>query len=165
MGKIADLLKDQDVLIDLDVPDKDALFDVASQGLANGCQISAQNILAALTRRERLGPTALGQEVAVPHASVEGLDGIHVLYARLKQPCFFDGATGMPVMHALFLIVPMPANQTHLDMLAEVARLCSQPDFQKALRRAESPAGIRQAFQAYCERSPADIGQAAVRAR
>lgn len=159
MGKIADLLKDQDVLIDLDVPDKDTLFELASQSLANGCAVSAEDILAALTRRERLGPTALGQEVALPHASVEGLDGIHVRYARLKQPCFFDGAGGMPVVHALFLIVPMPANQAHLDMLAEVARLFSQPDFQKALRRAGSPAEIRQAFQAWCERSPAGFDQ------
>ncbi|WP_144632421.1 PTS sugar transporter subunit IIA [Bordetella genomosp. 13] len=153
MGKIADLLENEDVLLDLDVRDKDALFEVASRGLARGCAVAAEDILAALMRRERLGATALGQEVAVPHASVEGLDGIHVLYARLKQPCYFDGGNGMPVVHALFLIVPAPANQTHLDILAEAARLFSQPEFQKALRRGQSPDEVRQAFADWSARS------------
>lgn len=155
MGVIDDFLQHDRILVDVDVRDKDQLFQIASERLAATCRISAEDILAALVRRERLGSTALGQEVAMPHASVEGLEGIRLLYMRLKRPCFFDDGAGSRVVHALFIIVPAPANQTHLDILAEAAGLFSQAEFQKALRQCDQADQVREAFRRWNERNPA----------
>lgn len=95
-----------------------------------------------LFSRERLGSTALGQGVAVPHGRVKGLDQALAAFIRLAQPIPFDAPDGQPVSMLLCLLVPEAATQQHLDILAELAQLMSNKPLREALASETDPAAV-----------------------
>src|SRR3546814_4293750 len=64
-----------------------------------------------LFARERLGSTAPGQGVAVPHGRVKGLEAPLAAFVRLAQPVPFDAPDGQPVTMLMCLLVPETATQ------------------------------------------------------
>ncbi|MBI2381569.1 MAG: PTS sugar transporter subunit IIA [Gammaproteobacteria bacterium] len=90
----------------------------------------------ALLARERLGSTALGQGIALPHGRIAaGATAMGVLI-RLADPLPFDAPDGQPVDLVFALFVPEDQCQPHLDTLAELARLFSEPELLQRLRAA-----------------------------
>lgn len=54
-------------------------------------------ILSALVTREKLGTTAVGNGIALPHATVDQLQQTTILVASLDQPVDFDSPDGRPI--------------------------------------------------------------------
>ena len=59
--------------------------------------LTATEVLDALQERESLGPTGVGQGVALPHARLHGLDRVVGLFVRLDRPLDFDAVDRQPV--------------------------------------------------------------------
>lgn len=76
----------------------------------------------ALLDRENLGPTGVGQGVALPHARLSGLTHVNGLFLRLKRPLDFDAADRQPVDLVFALFAPLDAGVDHLKALALVSR-------------------------------------------
>ncbi len=91
-----------------------------------------------LLAREKLGSTALGDGIAIPHCRLSGCQQSLGCLITLAQPVDFDAIDGQPVDIVFVLIVPEEATQEHLDMLAGLAQLLSQGKFCDALRDAGS---------------------------
>lgn len=94
------------------------------------------DIFDALSARERLGSTGLGEGVAIPHCRIdfEG-DGIGAVMT-LSEPIGFDSPDQKPVDILVFLMVSGDANQEHLDTLATLAKFLSEESNRTALRNA-----------------------------
>ncbi len=90
--------------------------------------------LQALVEREKLGSTALGHGVALPHARVVGLDRPIGCFLQLKKPIFFEGPNEQPVDLIFGLLVPEAENDAHLKILSDVATVFTQSDVREALR-------------------------------
>jgi PTS system nitrogen regulatory IIA component len=101
--------------------------------------IPPAQILEALTEREALGSTGVGQGIALPHARLAGLDRIHGVFVRLDQPVDFGAVDDQPVDLMFALLAPLDANTQHLRALARVSRLLRQADLRSQLRQARSP--------------------------
>jgi PTS system nitrogen regulatory IIA component len=99
-------------------------------------------VFESLLGRERLGSTALGHGVAVPHGRVKGLDQALAAFFRLAQPIPFDAPDGQPVSMLLCLLVPETATQQHLDILAELAHLMSNKTLREALATETDPSAV-----------------------
>lgn len=97
----------------------------------------------ALLDREQTGSTALGNGVAVPHARVAGVAEIRAAFVRTQKALSFAAPDGELVDLFFGLIVPVHANTEHLELLAEIAELLSEPDALDRLRRAKSAATIQ----------------------
>src|SRR6476469_9261613 len=69
------------------------LADLAAQRLG----LEAAAVLAGLNEREQLGSTGFGQGVAIPHAKIDGIDGIYGLFARLGEAVNYKAIDGRPV--------------------------------------------------------------------
>ena len=95
-----------------------------------------EQVFAQLTAREKLGSTGLGQGIAIPHCRVDECPQPLGTLLTLEQPIDFDAPDDQPVDLLFVLLVPEEANQQHLDILAEIARLFSQADFCAQLRAA-----------------------------
>lgn len=102
----------------------------------------ADVVLAALLEREAQGSTGVGQGVAVPHAQIEGLDGMHAVFVRLDAPVAFDAVDGRPVDLLLALFAPPGDSSQHLRALARVSRLLRRADLREQLRLARSADAI-----------------------
>ena len=84
--------------------------------------LKASDVAAALQERESLGPTGVGQGIALPHARLDGLDGVVGLFMRLEKPLDFDSVDRQPVDLIFALLAPQDAGVEHLKALALVSR-------------------------------------------
>ncbi|QBK03395.1 PTS sugar transporter subunit IIA [Hylemonella gracilis] len=146
MNPLGDCLQTGDILLGLRTQTKLNLLMEISRHVERMHGLPAENVASALLRRERAGSTAIGEGVAIPHARVKDLDRILALYIRPASPLAFDAPDGQPVSDVLVLLVPSPAAQMHLDMLAQAASLFSHRAFRGALQRSETPWQIKQCF-------------------
>jgi PTS system nitrogen regulatory IIA component len=105
--------------------------------------IKAADIIARLMERERLGSTGVGQGVAVPHATLKGLDRMHGVFVRLESPIDFGAVDQQPVDLIFALLAPIDHPAEHLRALAKVSRALRQSDLRQQLRQAHGPDAIR----------------------
>jgi len=87
-----------------------------------------------LLKRERLGTTAIGHGIAIPHCRVDGLDTPLVVLTHLKQGIDFGAIDGEDVDIVIALLVPKEATEEHLQLLAQLAELFSQEELRKQVR-------------------------------
>jgi len=101
------------------------------------------DILTRLLQRERLGSTGVGYGVAVPHATLPGLDRIHGVFLRLETPIEFGSVDQQPVDLIFALLAPQDHPAEHLRALARVSRALRQSDLRQQLRQAQGADAIR----------------------
>src|ERR1700687_5036629 len=84
---------------------------------------SERAILEILLQREKLGSTAVGNGVAIPHGKLAKLGRLFGLFARLERPVDFEALDGQPVDLIFLLLAPEGAGADHLKAFARGARL------------------------------------------
>jgi nitrogen PTS system EIIA component len=132
---------------------KQALQELA--GKAAG--LTGQNeraIFDVLMQREKLGSTAVGNGIAIPHGKLPKLERLFGLFARLGRPIDFEALDGQPVDLIFLLLAPEGAGADHLKALARVARLLRNPDVVHKLRASHDA----EALYAVLALSPASAG-------
>lgn len=130
--KISDYVDEKHVIFINEKLDKDALLKLFAEKFRELDAISdSQAIFEALYERELLSSTAVGEEVAIPHAKLANLDDIKMIIAISKVGQDFQAVDNLPVK--LFFVVIAPSNkmQLHLKALARISRLVKMTDFKK----------------------------------
>jgi nitrogen PTS system EIIA component len=155
MNAIATYMGPQNVLLDLDVANKLDLFDAVARQIEPDSSVAQHLIVHRLSRREQAGSTALGRGFAIPHARIDGLPRIQTLYARLKAPISFGATDGKPVSDVLVLLVPYPASEEHLALLAEASQMFSDVRFRERLHASAHASEVRELFAAWPDAIPA----------
>lgn len=129
-----DLVAQQAVIPALKVNNKkQALQEIAARA-AELTGRAEREILDVLMQRERLGSTAIGNGIAIPHGKLPKLERLFGLFARLDRPIDFEALDGQPVDLIFLLLAPENAGADHLKALARVARLLRDPDTTRLLR-------------------------------
>jgi nitrogen PTS system EIIA component len=93
---------------------------------ARAAALTGQNektIFDTLMQREKLGSTAVGSGIAIPHGKLPTLTRLFGLFARLDRAVDFEALDGQPVDLIFLLLAPEGAGADHLKALARVARL------------------------------------------
>jgi len=98
--------------------------------------VENRRLIDALTAREKLGSTGLGQGIAIPHGRIKGLKDARGAFVRLAQPIAFDAPDGRPVNQVFVLLVPEQATERHLELLSELAQMFSERAFRERLAAA-----------------------------
>jgi PTS system nitrogen regulatory IIA component len=133
-GDLAKLLGISDILLSLEAATADQAISAIARFVASRHGLSEAAVHAGLADRERMGSTALGYGVAVPHARLKGLSSPVAAFVRTAIPVPFDAPDGKPVSDMLVLLVPWAATEEHLILLAEVAAMFSDRQFRDELR-------------------------------
>ena len=120
---------------------KQVLQDLADKAAAL-TGIDGRDILEALLQRERVGSTAVGRGIAIPHGRLAGLERILSLFARLEQPVEFEAPDEEPVDLIFVLLAPEHAGADHLKALARVSRLLREPQTIERLRLSHDRAAL-----------------------
>ena len=110
---------------------------------ARSLGFKATEVLSRLMERERLGSTGVGHGVAVPHATLPGLDRMHGVFVRLETPVDFGALDQQPVDLIFALLAPADHPAEHLRALAKVSRALRQADLREQLRQAHGADAIR----------------------
>jgi nitrogen PTS system EIIA component len=139
---IADLVTPERVVASLKATSKKQALQELARRAAQLLGRHEREVFDLLLQRERLGPTAMGNGVALPHGRLAGLDGVFGLFARLAQPLDFEAVDGRPVDLVFLLLAPESAGADHLKALARVSRLFRDAGLREKLRGTESAVAL-----------------------
>ena len=95
-----------------------------------------------LAERERLGSTAIGDGIAIPHGKLAGVNSIIGVFGRHQRGVDFDSLDGGPTYLFFLLVAPEDSASLHLKALARVSRLMKDPAFRERLSSAPDAAEI-----------------------
>lgn len=139
MNLIAPLITPDTALLDQSFTSKKKLFEHAAEVFARVHGLKASEVFTSLFDRERLGSTALGHGIAIPHGRIKGLADASGAFYRLSTPLEFDAPDNQPVRLCFILLVPKDANERHLQILGELAQLFGDDAMRAKLLDAASP--------------------------
>lgn len=144
MSLIGDILPVSHVVLDLNVSSKKRLFEETGQLLSEEAGLSQEDVFNCLFAREKLGSTALGKGVAIPHGRTGAVKDTVGAFFRLQTPIAFDAPDEQPVSLVFILLVPENASSKHLNVLSELAGKFSQKSVRNALLSATSAESVRE---------------------
>jgi nitrogen PTS system EIIA component len=111
--------------------------------LAEGCYgLNSTGVIEALIEREGLGPTGVGNGIALPHARLETVTSVSGIFLRLEKPLNFDSVDRQPVDLVFALLAPKTQGVDHLKALALVARTMRDADVCAKLRANVDPSTL-----------------------
>jgi nitrogen PTS system EIIA component len=132
--ELSDILKPEAVrFVGKPVSKKRILQDISARA-ASVYGIDADAAFDALQERENLGPTGVGDGVALPHARVSGLESVVGVFYRLEKPQNYDSVDRQPVDLLFALFAPANSGVDHLKALACVSRLLRDSSTRAKLR-------------------------------
>jgi nitrogen PTS system EIIA component len=137
MSLIAPLITRESIVPGEAFASKKKLFEHAAQLFSEQRGLKQQDVFNSLFDRERLGSTALGVGVAIPHGRIKSLSEAAGAFYRLTPPLEFDAPDGQPVSLCFILLVPQDANEHHLQILGELAQLFGDAAMRNQLQIAD----------------------------
>lgn len=140
-----ELIESGRILCNVEAHSKKHALEILSELLAGSeAELSHTEVFSALIRRERLGSTALGGGVAMPHGRAPGI--LHGLgaFMRLSDRVDFDAPDGTPVDLIFGMLVPEECNAAALESLRSVAEALADKQFREALRGGSSASAIHE---------------------
>ena len=132
MKKLQESCQNDLVLLDVPALSLESAVGLMVEALAEKSVIKADDVpqlLEVLQRREKLGSTAIGLSLAVPHAYLECIEKPMIVIARLKHGINAGAPDGAPTRFVFLLLGPPGAPEEHLDSLGNIARLMSDDEF------------------------------------
>ncbi len=98
-----------------------------------------QTLVKMLKRRETLGSTGIGQNIAIPHCRALAVSSLRVAFGRKLEGIDFNAIDGKPV-HYFFLIVapPLEVSNQYLPVLGKIAQFAKEADVPEKLAKLNS---------------------------
>ncbi len=140
--QLADILAPGGVRVLASLTSKKRLFQELAEVAASLTSLQPGDLFDALQERESLGPTGVGNGVALPHARVAGVERVTGVFLRLEKPLAFDAVDRQPVDLVFALIAPDDAGVDHLKALALASRKLRNPTVCTKLRANSDPATL-----------------------
>jgi PTS system nitrogen regulatory IIA component len=118
-------------------------------------------LLLSLLGRERLGSTALGHSVALPHTRyvVRGVAKPQIIFGRHPDGIDYGAPDGSPVR--LFFLLVSPDVSQHLQILSRLSRVLRNPALVEQLTSAATTQEVLRAIEEGEQLLPAPIAIAA----
>ena len=107
-------------------------------------ELSHESILQSLIDREAKRTTAMGQEIAFPHARLEHLSQALFAVATLEEPVQFEE---FPVRIVFLILVPVSEPTISLKMMAQMSRMLTVPEVHDQVLKAPDPVALLDVFK------------------
>ena len=128
------MLSNDAFLVNFDGTSKKQVLEELSKLAEIKLGINSRTLLENLIKREKLGSTAVGNGIAIPHANVATIDRPFVFVSTLVNGLDFNSTDDLPVDIIFLLIAPDNKGSEHLQALALISRLLRNKDLTTKLR-------------------------------
>jgi fructose-specific phosphotransferase system IIA component len=136
-SKIASLLNPDAIKLDVQARDKvGALREVASLLANNSCVQNFDAFFNEILERECVSNTALGHDIAIPHARTDQCRQILIAVGRSNEGIDFEAKDGQPVRLIFLIGTPKPMVTDYLRVVGNLARLLRQDELRHRLLEA-----------------------------
>lgn len=129
------------------ISSKKRVLEKVSEIMATAIGTSEKVIFESLLCREKLGSTALGEGIAIPHGRTKACSKITAVFLLLETPIDYDAPDKKPVDIIFAIIVPEEADKQHLHSLAQIAELLSDSKLSSQIRHAHSSEALYSILQ------------------
>ena len=144
MNIIDQILVSNRVLSSCHVTSKKASLEIGAELIASSIpELDARELLDSLLNRERLGTTALGNGIAIPHCRSENCADPSAALMHLNESVDFDG----DLVNLLFIcVIPKDEKKVHLEILGALSHIFDDSENVKELLNAGSNEELFQVF-------------------
>ena len=133
--KLTDILVRDACQVDVRGKTKPEVLRELSEALVGAVAgLDRAELYAMLVEREKLGSTAMGDGIAIPHARIESLDRVLAVFGLSRGGVDFDSLDGQPTHLFFLLVAPGREGSAHLLLLARLSRLLGIDAFRARLR-------------------------------
>ncbi|HLY09909.1 MAG TPA: PTS sugar transporter subunit IIA [Planctomycetota bacterium] len=156
--KLGDLLKDTQIATGFQARDKWEAITTLVDLLVAQNRLKPEHreaVYAALVAREKVASTGMENGVAIPHASVDGIEDAMAALAISPAGIPFQSADSQPARLIILLVIPRKAVQKHIRTLAGIAKLLQYEEMRDALTNARSPREALQVIREEEQKDPA----------
>lgn len=91
-----------------------------------------------ILEREKIGTTAIGTGMAIPHARFAGAKKIVLAIYLLKNPLNFQAPDGEPVKLVIMIGAPQEQGKEYLSLISTIARAFRNSEYRNAVLSAKS---------------------------
>ncbi|ASY69806.1 PTS sugar transporter subunit IIA [Sinorhizobium fredii] len=140
-------LPEENITLDLATKGKHSALAKVAVKIARVAGLDDRLVLRGIWRRERLGSTAIGRGIAVPHALLRSISSPVASFTRLAPPIDFKSPDLEPVDLVFTLLWPRSEVRTFLPALSQLFRFVRAPLIREGLRLARSPEEVMAILQ------------------
>lgn len=137
--RITDLLKKSGIALNADIADKGAAIEklvLLHEKCGNLIDVAAYK--EGILKREDMGTTAVGMEVAIPHAKSEAVKAPAITAITVPNGVDYGAADNKPCK-LIFMIAATTDGDVHLEVLARLMQLLMDEEFTAKLKAAKTP--------------------------
>ena len=139
---INDMLSNDSFLVNFNGTSKKQVLEELSKLAEKKIKINSRTLLENLTKREKLGSTAVGNGIAIPHANVADIDNPYVFICTLTNGLDFNATDDQPVDIIFLLVAPEKNGSQNLQALALISRLLRNKELTTKLRGCKSSESV-----------------------
>ncbi|EFW0859755.1 PTS 2-O-a-mannosyl-D-glycerate transporter subunit IIABC [Shigella sonnei] len=120
---------------------EEAIHALTQRLAALGKNSSTEQFLEEVYRRESLGPTALGEGLAVPHGKTAAVKEAAFAVATLSEPLQWEGVDGPEAVDLVVLLAipPNEAGTTHMQLLTALTTRLADDEIRARIQSATTP--------------------------
>lgn len=109
-------------------------------------EVDRDMVLGKLRDREDQGTTGIGNQIAIPHAQIPGLEHFVIAIATSRKGVEFDAIDHKKVRLFFMILAPVGEASEHLKALAMISRTLSLPGVRPELLAAPSETALYESF-------------------
>ena len=147
MSNIVKYLTEDSIILDCDSKSQKNALEIISNKMSKLTSTNKDEIFEKLYEREKLGTTAFGNGIAIPHARIEGIDDAKIIILKLDQAIDFNSIDNIKVDIIISLLVPKDSNDVHIKLLSNIATLLDKEMFRDQLRQANTASDVIEIIQ------------------
>ena len=141
--RLSSLLKENMIELELEGKDKAEIIDeLVSIIIKSGKAKNKKALSSALMEREKLGSTAIGNGVAVPHTKTDDIKHTVLAFGRSADGVDFNSLDGEKTHLFFMLISPKEDIGAHLKVLAKISHLIKDRFMVGLFKKAKSKKDI-----------------------
>ncbi len=150
-GLLSVIFSPDAIHLNTDFDSKDELLRDVSQLLSAKTALDSEVILHEISLREEQMSTAVGKEIAFPHARLEHLQYPLIVFYKNITGIEWDSPDGKPVHNIFFIITPKENPTVQLHILQTLSKALSNKSILNVINTAESTASVWQSLKSEIE--------------
>ena len=140
---------EESIIMDCQSKSKKNVLELISE-IASSISITNKDIVfEKLYEREKLGTTAFGNGIAIPHARIDNLSEAKIIILKLETAIDFNSSDGEKVDLIISLLAPNNENEMHIKILSKIAEMLDDKIFREKIRKCSNKLEIKSVINSY----------------
>jgi PTS system nitrogen regulatory IIA component len=140
---------EESIIMDCQSKSKKNVLELISE-IASSISVTDKDIVfEKLYEREKLGTTAFGNGIAIPHARIDNISEAKIIILKLETAIDFNSSDGEKVDLIVSLLAPNNENEMHIKILSKIAEMLDDKVFREKIRNCSNKLEIKSVINSY----------------